>query len=322
MKNKPPFQITPLILTLSGAIERELGALAGFQLHVLPVKLRRRNTIKTVQSSLAIEGNTLSFEQVSDVFEGKRVIGPRKDILEVRNALKVYSQLPDFDPLSLTDFKKAHALLMHGLVEHSGVWRKGGVAVYKGDEVAHVAPPAKVVPQLMDQLFEFIKKDTTLSWILKACIFHYELEFIHPFVDGNGRMGRLWQQRLLMKASPIFEFVAVESLIRDHQEQYYAALAASDQMAESTVFIEFCLEHILKALQLYGESARPAVQDFRSRLGSFKDTFSGIWFSRKDYLAFYKDISPATASRDLLHGVQEGILRRRGEKNQVTYCFV
>jgi Fic family protein len=321
MKNKPPFQITPLILSLSERIARQLGLLAGAKLQAAPVQLRRANKLKTIQSSLAIEGNTLTLEQVSDIFEGKRVIGPPKDIQEVRNAIKVYERMASLNPLSIVDFKKAHHVLMEGLIDGPGKWRTTGVAVFKGEEIAHMAPSAKMVPDLMDQLFDFINTEKDISWIIRACVFHYELEFIHPFIDGNGRMGRLWQQLLLMKEDSVFEFVSVESLIKDHQEQYYDVLAACDKAAESTVFIEFCLENILSALQLYTQSAVSPVHDFRSRLELVRDALRDTWFTRKEYRAFHKNISTATASRDLIEGVKEKILSNKGEKNQVRYRF-
>lgn len=251
MKNKPPFQITPPILDLSDQITHELTILAGAKLRSTPIALRRENKIKTIQSSLAIEGNTLTIEQVSDIFEGKIVVGPVKDIQEVRNAIAVYDMLTDLDPLSINDFKQAHSLLMRDLIKQNGIWRSAGVAVFKGQEVAHMAPPASIVPLLMEQLFSFIAEDQTTSWVIKACVFHYELEFIHPFVDGNGRMGRLWQQLLLMKEDSVFEFVSVETIIKNNQYSYYEALAACDKAADSTLFIEFCLTHILSALQWY-----------------------------------------------------------------------
>jgi Fic family protein len=322
MKNKPPYRITPLVLSLIAQISREFGVLSGAKLRTVPMKLRRQNAIRSIQSSLAIEGNRLSIEQVSDIFDGKRVLGPQKDIQEVRNAIELYGLLSQLNPLSLTDFKKAHKILMQGLIDHNGVWRKGGIAVYKGAEPIHVAPQAKMVPELMDQLFEYIKKDKETSWLIKASVFHYELEFIHPFADGNGRMGRLWQQLLLMKEDAIFEILPVESLIKENQERYYDVLAACDKAADSTLFVEFSLECILKALREFTQSSVASVQDFRSRLVLFQSEKKSGWFSRKEYILFHKDISTATASRDLMLGMQEKLLEKRGEKNQTEYRFV
>lgn len=255
MKNKPPFQITSLILNQVATISRELEILADAQLRAISVELRRQSVIRTIQSSLAIEGNTLSVEKVSDIFDGKKVLGPIKDIQEVRNAVELYGMINEFDALSILDLKKAHGILMKGLVDQYGMWRTRGVGIFKGEEAIHMAPSAKIVPELMDNLFEFIQKDKETSWLIKACVFHYEFEFIHPFADGNGRMGRLWQQLLLMKEDPIFQAVTVESLIRKNQQQYYDVLAACDKAADSTLFIEFSLECILEALRDFKKDA-------------------------------------------------------------------
>jgi len=322
LKNIPPFQITSYILTKSQEISRELGILSGSQLRVIPVQLRRENRIKTIQSSLAIEGNTLTLDQVFSLVDGKKVVGPHKDILEVQNALIVYNQLSKWDALLVTDLKKAHTLLMNDLVDQAGFFRTKGVGVFKGTHVAHIAPPAQLVPDLMEKLFNFITTSTDIPWIIKASVFHYELEFIHPFIDGNGRMGRLWQQLLLMKEDPIFEFICVESIIKENQSRYYEILGACDQAGESTLFIEFSLEIILIALRRYTQSVLSGVIDFKSRLTYTQQQVGNNWFSRKEYLAFHKEISSATASRDLLKGVQDGILKKQGNKNQVTYQFI
>lgn len=317
----PPFKITPLILQKSQDISRDLGVLSGAKIDHAPLKLRRINSIKTIQSSLAIEGNTLGIDQVTHIFEGKRVLGPAKDIIEVNNAIKLYQNLPRINPLSIDDLLKAHRVLMNNLIKDNGKWRAGGVGIFKGNEVAHVAPPAKRVPLLMGSLFEFLTKSRDVSWFLKACIFHYELEFIHPFSDGNGRMGRLWQQLILMKEDPIFEFIPIEVLIKENQEDYYRVLAACDQSGDSTLFIEFSLDQILASLKEYTQSTQTSVRDTKSRLDFARAKMTQEWFSRKDYLELHKNISTATASRDLLQGVDEGILQKQGKNNQVRYSF-
>lgn len=317
----PPFTITPSILQRSQIISHQLGLLTGQKITHVPLKLRRSNSIKTIQASLSIEGNTLTLEQVTDLFEGKRVLAPSKDILEAKNALALYKNLNIFNPLSSKDFCKAHALLMKDLIKEEGYWRTGGVGIFKGKEVSHVAPPAKRVPELMKNLFLFLKKNTECSWLLKACIFHYELEFIHPFVDGNGRMGRLWQQLILIKENKIFEFLPIEVMIKENQEKYYEALEKSDALGESTPFIEFSLETILKALETYSQTTRPLSPDFMSRLEEAKIHFKRNFFSRKEYLILHKNISTATGSRDLLEGSEHNILIRQGNKNQTVYRF-
>ncbi len=321
MRNKPSFTITPKILKQAQLISRELGKLSGAKVDLIPVQLRRINNIKTIQASLAIEGNTLELDQVTAIFEGKHVAGPSRDISEVKNAIEVYKQLPKFNPLSLEDLLKAHHLLMKDLIEDNGQWRIRGVGVYKGAELAHLAPPAKCVPELMDTLFRFLNEDKDLPWLIKACIFHYELEFIHPFSDGNGRMGRLWQQVILINEAPIFAFIPIEVLIKEYQTQYYDVLGACDQLGDSTMFIEFSLEQIYKALIKYKQTATTTVKYSEGRINYAQQKLKKTWFSRKDYMDLHKNISPATASRDLQSAVEQGSLLRKGEKNQVRYCF-
>ena len=322
MTYKPPFNLTSKIFSLSQKIYLSLGSITGGMLEMAPVKLRRQNNIKTIQASLAIEGNTLNIEQVTDIFEGKRIIGAKKDIIEVRNAILVYENFDKLNPLSIRDLLSAHKILMKDLVEESGNWRVGGVGIFKGAKITHVAPPANRVPSLMKDLFEYLKRDIETPWLIKACIFHYELEFIHPFLDGNGRMGRLWQQLLLVKENAVFKYVCIEEMIKYSQEQYYRVLEACDQNGDSTIFIEYSLEQILIALEKYRDATSTVVKDPLSRLNYAQKKFQNHWFSRKEYNAVFKNISSATASRDLYLGLKQEILKMRGEKNQAKYQFI
>jgi Fic family protein len=322
MSSYPPFNITPLILMRSQEIAHELGLLEGARMDALPIKLRRINNIMTIQASLAIEGNTLGVEQITQILEGKRVMGPTKDILEVKNAIDLYDDLKAYNPLAMDDLLKAHQVLMKDLIKDNGKWRRGGVGILKGDELKHLAPAADRVPFLMADLFKFLNKSMMMTWLIKACVFHYEFEFIHPFSDGNGRMGRLWQQLILMKENPLFRYIPIEVLIKDNQALYYQVLEDCDQAGESTLFIEFSLEQILNALKRYTSDMRSTIQDPASRLQYAQQKLAAQWFSRKDYLNLHKDISTATASRDLVYGVENGMLQKRGEKNQIQYCFV
>ncbi|WP_341793408.1 MULTISPECIES: Fic family protein [unclassified Rickettsia] len=321
MNNKPPFQITNKILELLQNISHELGVLFGAKLYCPPIKLRKNNHIKTIHSSLAIEGNTLSINQITDLINGKRVLAPEKDIIEVNNAIKLYNNLNILNPLSIKSLLEAHKLLMQGLITDNGCWRKSGAAIFKGKEIAHLAPPANRVSLLMDDLFYFINRNNNIPGVIKACVFHYELEFIHPFSDGNGRMGRLWQQLLLIKTNAIFEYISVESLIRNNQSEYYSILNQCDKLGESTLFIEFMTAQILAALKLYTNDAVPTANTPLLRLEIAKINLSDKWFSRKDYIFIHKDISTATASRDLSLAVDKGILIYRGDKNQAYYKF-
>jgi Fic family protein len=316
----PPFQINSTILKHSQCIGYELGVLAGAKLYSVPVKLRKNNKIRTIHSSLAIEGNSLTIDQVTDILYGKKIIASEKDITEVKNAIKVYDQLTAWNPLSLESFKESHAMLMQGLINSNGSWREKGVGIYKGEKLAHMALPASRVNIFMQNLFEFIKSSKDISWLLKACIFHYELEFIHPFEDGNGRMGRLWQQLLLMQESPVFEFISTESIIQRNQQEYYDVLAQCDQQGESTEFIKFSLEKILLILKEYTSTATSSTMQSEQRLEYAKNILSN-WFTRKEYMSIHKDISSATASRDLADAVSYGALAKRGENNQVVYRF-
>lgn len=321
MNSKPPFQITNKILELSQDISYELGILAGSKLYSQPIRLRKDNQIKTIHSSLAIEGNSLSVEQITDIINGKRVLAPEKDILEVNNAMKLYNDLTIFNPFSVESLLKAHEILMQGLVGDNGQWRKGNAAIFKGTEIIHFAPPASRISLLMQDLFEFINKNDGTSGIIKACIFHYEFEFIHPFSDGNGRIGRLWQQLLLMHTNKIFEYISVESLIRNNQSEYYNVLSKCDKLGESTLFIEFMLNQIVAALRLYSNNVVYEVNTPLSRIEFAKVNLMDKWFSRKDYINVHKDISTATASRDLLHGLEHKVLISKGDKNQTYYKY-
>ena len=313
---KPPYDLTNEILKLIASISEKLGEAKASFLDKPSPQLRKQNRIKTIHSSLSIEGNTLSEEQITALLENKRVVGPQKDLLEVLNAIKVYEDLRQFDLLSKRSFLAAHRVLMDGLMEKPGRFRTSNVGIVQGSKVAHLAPPAGNVDHLMSELFQYLKKEGELV-LVKSCVFHYELEFIHPFLDGNGRMGRLWQTIILMQEYPIFEYLPFETMIRQTQQEYYASLSESDKAGKSTVFIEYMLKVIDRALaeQL----------DFRNRTFTSKDRLEyflsqGVTeFSRKDYLKVFKDLSTATASRDLKEGVESGLLEKEGDKRNTVY---
>jgi Fic family protein len=319
---KPPYHLTPKILDLCLEIERLVGRYEGLRIPKPQPMLRRRNRIRSIQSSLAIEGNPLSYEQVAAIIDQKWVAGPKRDILEVQNAVAAYDEAARFNVFSEKSFLKAHAVLMKGLVPDAGRWRTGGMSVREGDRVVHVAPGAAMVPRLMSELFRFLKEEKGTSPLVLSCVFHYEVEFIHPFSDGNGRIGRLWQHAMLMKRYPFFEFIPIESLIRKSQKEYYAALKASDRSGNSNVFIEFCLTALREAVEEFIGEVRPEPLTAESRLKMTKEHFAKDPFSRKDYLRFHKSLSTATASRDLQRGVENGLLTRSGEKAMATYRFV
>ena len=245
----PPYDITEGMLELASEITENLGRLSNISdLERLP-RLRRVNRIKSIQSSLAIENNTLSLEQVTDVIDGKHVLGPKSDIVAVKNAFDVYKKLPEFDPFSLDDLKKAHGIMMNGLLLDAGELRSSSVGVFNEQgKVIHVAPPQEMVPDLMIQLFDWLK-NSKVHMLIRSSVFHYEFEFIHPFGDGNGRTGRLWQTALLASWKPIFEWVPIESIIKDSQEEYYKAIGLSTSEGKSNKFILFMLGVIKKAVE-------------------------------------------------------------------------
>lgn len=245
----PPYEITDEMLELVSEIMENLGKLSGVnELEKLP-RLRRVSRIKSIHSSLAIENNTLSIEQVTDVINGKRVLAPQKDIEEVHNAFNAYEKLSEINPYSIDDLLKIHGIMMNGLVKEAGRLRSGQVGVYNQDgKVVHLAPPADFVPQQLGQLFNWVK-DSNSNMLIKSSIFHYEFEFIHPFNDGNGRTGRLWQTALLASWKPIFAWIPIESIIKDNQEDYYNAITLSTSQGKSNIFIEFMLDVINKAIK-------------------------------------------------------------------------
>lgn len=243
----PPFKITPAIISLVAEISQMIGRFSALEEASKIIRLRRTNRIRTIQGSLAIEGNTLSVEQITAILEGKRIIAPPREIQEVRNAVKAYDQLDQWQPYSQEDLLDAHRVLMTALLDHPGNFRMGGVGIMAGKAVVHLAPPADRVPHLMNDLFHWIET-TDQHPLIAGSVFHYEFEFIHPFEDGNGRLGRLWQTLILRKWNPLFAHIPVESLVYEHQAEYYAMLNKSTENAESSVFIEFMLRMIHSAV--------------------------------------------------------------------------
>lgn len=316
----PPFTVTPTALQSLSQIERSIGRVEGLNQPKPQPHLRKSSRVRTVQGSLAIEGNTLSLDQVTALLEGKRVIAASKDIREVRNAIEVYDQLSHFDPYSPRDLLKAHKVMMAGLLKPAGRWRRSGVGILKGSALSHVAPPADRVPYLIEELFRFVA-DETHPLLIRASVFHYELEFIHPFEDGNGRLGRFWHTLLLTSHHDVFQYIPVESLIRDHQKDYYAALEASDRCGEATPFIETSLAIIAQAFAEFLDELKPEPLTAKTRLRLAAAHFGRRQFSRKTYLQHFKTISTATASRDLRDGVKAGLLIKHGSGAQTTYQF-
>lgn len=298
MRNtKPPFEITEAALADVMKISELVGKIDSTQnLSASPV-LRRENRIKTIYSSLAIEQNTLSLEQVTAVLSGKRVIAPPKDIAEVKNAYEIYDHLAELNPYSMEDLLFAHRIMMQGLVREAGEFRSRPVGVVdsKGN-VLHFGTLPQYVPALMEELMQWTES-SPLPLLIKSCVFHYEFEVIHPFADGNGRIGRLWHTLLLSRWNPLFAWLPVESIIHDHQPEYYAAINQSNAAGEGTAFLSFMLGVIREALE---EAAEAVPQDREETRWTKIEAFLGANHSiRNADVQALLDVSPATASRIL-----------------------
>lgn len=316
IKMKPPYDITPVILSLITAISEKIGEVNAYLLNRPKPILRKQNRIKTIHASLKIEGNTLTEDQITALIENKKVIGPNKDILEVLNAIEVYDNIDQYQANKEDSFLKAHQTLMMNLIDSAGKYRNKGVGIVKGSKVEHLAPPFAIVPGLMKDLFKYLKNPEEIE-LIKSCVFHYEMEFIHPFMDGNGRMGRLWQTIILKAKYPVFEFLPLETLISTNQDKYYKALSDSDKAGKSTIFIEYMLGIIDQSLSELLDHNQNRLSDV-DRLQYFIELHQGE-FTRKDYMHTFKEISTATASRDLKKGIELKLLAKTGEKSKTNY---
>lgn len=253
---KPPFHMTDKITFLIAEISEQVGRITVLQERTISPHLRRENRIRTIHSSLAIEHNSLSLEQVTAILDGKRVLGNPNEIKEVQNAYEAYELMLRLDPSSVDDLLKAHKLMMSGLVPENGKFRSGGVGVFDGELLIHMAPPAEFVPEHVHNLFSWYQQ-SELHPLIKSAVFHYEFEFIHPFADGNGRMGRMWHSFLLGKWKELFFWLPIEELIQSRQKEYYDALGVADRQADSAGFVELMLEIIrdsLKEITVVGRS--------------------------------------------------------------------
>lgn len=247
----PPYRITPKIINLVSKISEAVGSFYAQE----ELRLHRINRIKTIQGSLAIEGNTLTIDQITAILDGKPIIAPINEVQEIRNAIKAYELLETLNPNNIEDLLKAHLAMETGLIDDAGHFRSGGVGVASGEEIIHYAPPAERVPQLMKNLFEWLN-GTEEHPLIKSCIFHYEFEFIHPFSDGNGRTGRLWQTLILANWRPVFKNLPIENIVYKYRKEYYRAIAVSGGEDGCTPFIEFILDVIDETLALENNTPR------------------------------------------------------------------
>lgn len=319
---RPPFLVSMSAAAALGKLERLVGTWEGALGAPSPTPLlRRANRVRTVLDTVAIEGNPLSLEQATAVLQGRRVRGAPRAILEIQNANRAYEQVASYEPLHQRSLLAAHRALMQGLVADAGRFRVTQVGILQGERMAHLAPPPHRVPDLMRWLFRFLRTGQTVSPIVQAIVFHYELELIHPFTDGNGRIGRLWQHALLLRASPLFAHVPAESLIREHQSDYDAALAASDRLGRSDPFLEYMLQVLLRALARVSKQLRGQPETAQGRLAKARAELSLRWFARKDYLSLFPRLSTASASRDLASALATRQLSSRGERALTRYRF-
>ena len=326
--NQPPFEITNTMIHEVAEIAELVGKLTSTnQLSTNPI-LRKTNRIRTIHGSLAIEQNTLSLEQVTAVLNGKQVLAPPKDIAEVKNAYEIYERLDELDPYSVDDLLTAHGIMTRGLIDESGVFRSRPVGVVDQEgHVLHLGTLPNYVPDLVMKLLDWVK-DSDIHMLIRSCVFHYELEVIHPFADGNGRIGRLWHTLLLSKWNPVFAWLPVESMIHARQPEYYAAINASNNAGESTVFIEFMLSAI-KASLIDAVNTSDEVSDVPMDKATLR------WKKIEKFLEIHEfimnadvrklcGVSAATANRILADLVLKGKLIKYSEGGHWAYrlCYV
>ena len=315
----PPFEITSKIIELISNISEKIGEINYLQDNQQHIRLRKENRIKTIHSSLAIENNSLSLKQITDIIDGKRVLGNPNEIKEVKNSIQAYDLLLSLDSYNEKDLLKAHKLMMQDLVERNGKYRTDGVGIFDGERVVHMAPPAKRVPELMGDLFEWIKTSDAHP-LIKSCVFHYEFEFIHPFQDGNGRMGRLWQTVILKDWKEIFAWLPVETLIKEHQKEYYKALGTSDSAANSTKFIEFMLSLILNTIEEIIKSEKKVTQKVTVKVTvnqqKIIDIIKNNPFVTQEELANIVEITRKSVIENMKKLQENGLIKRVGaDKN-------
>lgn len=322
----PPFTISASAINLIAAISAKIERYAIRLEQKDALRLRKANRIRTIHSSLAIEGNTLSTDEVQDILEGKSVMAPLRQIQEVKNAISTYELYPTLNPFSIDDLLKAHGVMMKALINDAGYFRRGNVGVYSETGLIHFAPPSDRVPFLMHDLFDWLMHATD-HLLIRSCVFHYEFEFIHPFSDGNGRMGRLWQSLILGRLHPLFEYLPIENMVYANQEAYYNAIQASTHAADSGAFIDFMLQEILRALETYQmeistdstdkkepkDMIRDKVRDkFGINSGQIIELLLSNPHSTLEEIAHRLSLSRRTIEKKVRELKEAGILSRRG----------
>lgn len=308
----PPFSITDEIIGLISEISLKVGEIDAEEGIERNLTLRKVNRLKSVKSSLAIEGNTLSLDLVSDVIDGKNVLGPKREILEVKNASKAYDYALIADPFDIGDLLTAHGIMMRDLIPDAGRFREGNVGVFEGMRLIHMGVPPGLVSQKVDELMGWAKRSTT-HMLVKSCVFHYELEFIHPFSDGNGRMGRLWHHILLSGWNPVFAVLPIETFVERHQKEYYDALRTSNEKGDSTGFVVFMLNLIVEALDDLSQSIGTIGKDGLSETErKVYEIISQGKLKTSAEIASMAAISVRTFTRAVSSLVSKGLVRREG----------
>ena len=324
MRNKkPPFEITNRMIDYVAEIAELVGKLNVTNRLSSNPTLRRSNRIRTIHGSLAIEQNTLSLEQVTAVLNGKHILAPPKDIAEVKNAYEIYERLDELDPYSVNDLLIAHGIMTRGLVEESGMFRTRPVGVVDSEgHVLHFGTLPQYVPNLVIELLDWVK-NSEIHMLIRSCVFHYELELIHPFADGNGRVGRLWHTLLLSKWNPAFAWLPIESIIHDRQQEYYEAISISNAAGESTVFIEFMLSAI-KASLIEAINTSDGMSDGKIDKATLRWNKIQEYLQTHDYImnADVRElcgVSAATANRILSGLVEKGKLEKYRSNGHWVY---
>lgn len=309
-RKDPPFRITGRIMSMTAEIGELLGKLVSTETRNASPTLRRANRIRSIYSSLAIEQNSLSLDQVTAVISGKRILAPPKDIREIQNAYEVYERMDQMDPFSVEDLLMAHEIMTRDLVGESGTFRSGDVGVVDGEgNILHFGTLPAYVPQLVMELLDWTEH-SDLPILIRSCVFHYEFELIHPFADGNGRMGRLWQTLLLCQWNPLFAWLPVESIVHDRQADYYEAINQSNEEGESTRFIEFMLEAIKSTLQEAVQTADGSKSKMDQRWTAVNDYLRDHDFIQNAQVRSMFRVSSATANRILAGMCGEGKLEK------------
>lgn len=319
------FKITNYLLNMTVEIMGLLRDVEALPSNLPKLYLRKDNQVRTISSTTQIEGNSLSRLEVMDILDGKVITGDELEIREVKNAISLYASIGDLDPQSKTDFLLAHKILMNDLIDNSGKLRTVNVGIRsKNGAIIYKAPKFEVVEDHIDSLFSFLKADRELNIIIKSSLIHYLIESIHPFEDGNGRMGRFWQSLILSKRYDFFKYIPIEEYIRDRQEKYYQSLKRSQSLNDPVYFVEFMVKVILDAVNDYrGISFEsPRKSSFERRMLKAQKVLGESSFSRKNYISAIGDISKQQATLDLKKGVSEGGLRSQGSGNQTRYAFL